>query len=81
MKKLFGYSCEYCSGTVKGKLVDREAFKHKIGFVILEQVTIGVCDQCGSRYYTADTLKRVSAIASGKAKRSRTQRVPVAQAV
>lgn len=81
MKKLFGYGCEFCSGTVQGKRVDREAFKHKTGFVILEKVTIGVCDQCGSRYYTADTLKRVRAIASGKAKPARTQRVPVAQAV
>lgn len=81
MKKLFGYGCEYCSGTVKGKRVDREAFKHKTGFVILEEVMIGVCDQCGSRYYTAETLKRVRAIALGKAKPTRTQRVPVAQAV
>jgi len=81
MKKLFGYVCEFCSGTVTSKLVDREAFKHKAGFVILEEVTIGVCNQCGSRYYTADTLKRVHAIASGKAKPTRTQRVPVAHAV
>jgi YgiT-type zinc finger domain-containing protein len=81
MKKLFGYKCEFCSGTVKAKRVDREAFKHKIGFVILEEVTIGVCSQCGSRYYTAETLKRVRAIASGKAKPTRTQRVPVAQAM
>ncbi len=81
MKNLFGYGCEYCSGTVKGKRIDREAFKHKTGFVILAQVTIGFCDECGSRYYTANTLKRVHAIASGKAKPTRTQRVPVAQAV
>ena len=81
MKKQFGYGCEFCSGTVKGKRVDREAFKHKTGFVILEEVTIGVCDQCGSRYYAAETLKRVHEIASGKAKPTRTQRVPVAQAV
>jgi hypothetical protein len=32
MKNLFGYGCEFCSGTVKGKRVDREAFKHKAGF-------------------------------------------------
>lgn len=81
MKKQFGYGCEFCKGIVKGKRVDREAFKHKTGFVILEQVLIGVCDQCGSRYYSAKTLKRVHAIASGKAKPTRTQRVPVAQAV
>lgn len=54
MKKQFGYGCEFCRGIVKGKRVDREAFKHKTGFVILEQVLIGVCDQCGSRYYCED---------------------------
>ncbi len=81
MKKQYGYRCEFCSGIVKGKRVDREAFKHKTGLVILEQVLIGVCDRCGSRYYTAKTLKRVHAIASGKAKPTGTQRVPVAQAV
>lgn len=81
MKKRFGYQCEYCEGTVKAKCVDREAFKHKAGFVILEEVTIGVCDQCGNRYYSADILKRVEAIATGKVKPTRTQRVPVAHAV
>ncbi len=81
MKKQFGYRCEYCEGTVKARRVEREAFKHKAGFVILEKVRIGVCDQCGNRYYQAEVLKRVHAIATGKLKPERTQRVPVAQAV
>ena len=38
MKAQFGYQCEYCDGTVRAKQVDREAFKHKTGFVILEDV-------------------------------------------
>ena len=58
----------------------REAFKHKAGFVILEDVLIGVCDQCGNRYYSADTLKRVQAVATGKVRPERTEQVPVAQA-
>jgi len=81
MKKQFGYRCEYCEGTVRARRVEREAFKHKTGFVILEKVTIGVCDQCGNRYYPAEVLKRVHAIATGKLKPKRTQQVPVAQAV
>ena len=44
MKSQFGYQCEYCEGTVREKRVEREAFKHKAGFVILEDVVIGVCD-------------------------------------
>jgi YgiT-type zinc finger domain-containing protein len=59
--------------------VDREAFKPTVGFVILEDVLIGVCDQCGNRYYSADTLKRVQAIATGKIPPDRTEQVPVAR--
>lgn len=80
MKTKFGYRCEYCEGTVRSKRVEREAFKHRSGFVILEDVAIGVCDQCGNRYYSADVLKRVQAIATGKIPAERTQRVPVAHA-
>ncbi|HEV8714942.1 MAG TPA: YgiT-type zinc finger protein [Candidatus Binatia bacterium] len=80
MRKQFGYKCEYCEGTVREKYVEREAFKHKAGFVILEDVAIGVCDKCGNRYYTADTLKRVQAIAAGEIRPERTEQVPVAHA-
>lgn len=80
MKSQFGYSCEYCDGVVQAKRVDREAFKHKAGFVILEDVEIGVCDACGNRYYTAETLKKVQAVASGKIRPDRTEQVPVAHA-
>jgi YgiT-type zinc finger domain-containing protein len=80
MKKRFGYRCEYCEGTVKEKRVEREAFKHKTGFVILENILAGVCGKCGNRYYSADTLKRVEAVASGKIPPTRTEQVPVAHA-
>ncbi len=74
----FGYRCEYCDGTVRERIVDREAFKHKRGFVILENVLIGVCDKCGNRYYAAETLKRAHAVAEGTIPPERTEQVPVA---
>ncbi len=80
MKTQFGYQCEYCEGTVQEKRVEREAFKHKAGFVILEEVVLGVCDKCGNRYYTAETLKRVQAVATGKVPPERIEQVPVVQA-
>lgn len=80
MTTQFGYRCEYCEGMVREKRVAREAFKHKASFVILEDVVIGVCDKCGNRYYSADTLKRVQAIAMGKIPPERTEQVPVAHA-
>lgn len=80
MTSQFGYPCEYCEGTVQAKPVEREAFKHKAGFVILEGVVIGICDRCGNRYYSADTLKRVQAIATGEVRPERTEEIPVAHA-
>ena len=80
MTAQFGYQCVYCAGTVQAKRVPREAFKHKTGFVILEEVVIGICDTCGNRYYSADTLKQVEALATGTIPPERTEQVPVAHA-
>ena len=77
---MYGYKCEYCEGTVQPRLIEREAFKHKNGFVILENVTIGVCDVCGNRYYSADILHTVHDIATGRRKPEKTEVIPVALA-
>ena len=74
---MYGYQCEYCEGVVKPRKVKRESFKHKNGFIILEDVTIGVCDQCGNRYYSADILHTVHELATGKRVPDRTEEVPV----
>jgi YgiT-type zinc finger domain-containing protein len=63
---MYGYKCEYCDGIVREKIVKRESFKHKDGFVILENVPIGVCDHCGTRYYHASLLRRVAEVAAGR---------------
>jgi YgiT-type zinc finger domain-containing protein len=78
---MYGYKCEYCEGTVQPRLIEREAFKHKKGFVILENVTIGVCDVCGNRYYSADILHTVHDIATGRRKPEKTEVIPVALVV
>jgi len=75
---MFGYQCEYCEGKVQPRQVEREAFKHKNGFVILEKIIVGVCDVCGNRYYSANILHTVHEIATGKKKPERTERIPVA---
>lgn len=76
----FGYRCEHCEGTVRPKRVKQEAFEHKLRFVILEDVTIGVCDSCGSRYYSAESLKRVQELATGAIAPERFDEIPVAHA-
>ena len=74
---MYGYRCEYCEGTVHPRTVKREAFKHRDGFVILENVTIGLCDTCGNRYYSADILHAVHAVATGAKAPERTGLIPV----
>jgi YgiT-type zinc finger domain-containing protein len=76
---MYGYQCEYCEGTVQPRTVKREAFKHRDGFVILENVSIGICDNCGNRYYSADILHGVHAVATGAQTAERTEQIPVAQ--
>jgi YgiT-type zinc finger domain-containing protein len=75
---MYEYRCEYCDGTVKSRVVERESFKHKNGFIILENLEIGVCDRCGNRYYSAEILHAVHEIGTGKRRPERTERVPVA---
>ena len=76
--KMYGYKCEYCEGTVKNRIVKRESFKHKAGFVILEDVPIGICDRCGYRYYHSTVLQRVEEIAFGRKVPERMETIPVA---
>lgn len=76
---MYGYKCEYCRGTVKKRLVKKEVFKHRHGFVMLENVPVGICDNCGYRYYHSTILKRVDEIAAGKQAPIRTEVIPVAQ--
>lgn len=78
---MYGYRCEYCEGTVQPRMVKREAFKHKKGFIILEDVTIGICNVCGNRYYSADILHTVHDIASGTKLPERTEAIPVGHVV
>lgn len=77
---MYDYKCEHCEGTVRAKKVEREAFKHKSGFVILEDVEVGVCDACGSSYYNAEILHTVHDLATGAKPFERTEAIPVAHA-
>jgi YgiT-type zinc finger domain-containing protein len=76
-KKVYDQLCEHCEGTVRPKKIDREAFKHKKGFVILEGITVGVCDGCGMRYYSAEILHEVHDIATGAKAFDRIEQIPV----
>ena len=54
-----------------------QAIRHKRNFMILEDVPIGICDNCGARYFAATVLRRVAEIGRGAASPLRTIEVPV----
>jgi YgiT-type zinc finger domain-containing protein len=74
---MYGYPCEYCDGIVQYRMIQQEVFKHKSGFVMLENVPIGVCEKCGYRYYNSSILNRVHEIAEGIHNPDRTECIPV----
>lgn len=71
--------CEYCDGTVCELVAEREVFTHKKGLVILKNVPIGVCNKCGSRYYSSKLLHEVDDIATGKRRADEEELVPIAE--
>jgi YgiT-type zinc finger domain-containing protein len=75
---MYDFRCEHGAGTILERRVDREAIRHKGTFIILEDVPVGVCDQCGARYFDASILRRVAEIGRGTAPSPRTIEVPVA---
>ena len=56
----------------------REVFNHANGIAILENVPIGVCDQCQAHYYSAEVLKRVESVIDGTTPATHREQIPVA---
>ncbi len=47
------------------------------GYVVLEDVPIGLCDKCGARYFHPSILRRVAEIGRGPTPTARTIEIPV----
>ncbi len=74
---LYDFQCEYCEGTVRERIIDREPISHHRGIAVLENVPVGVCERCGAHYYAASVLKRVESILTSPTPPGRTMQVPV----
>ena len=74
---LYGFPCEYCDGTVRERIIDREPISHHRGIAVLENVPNGVCDRCGAHYYAASVVKRVESILTSPSPPGRVIQVPV----
>ena len=58
-------SCEYCGGQIKQQKV-RVDHRWKDRLIVIEKVPVGVCRECGERYYAAVVLRRLDQMAQGK---------------
>lgn len=70
-----GERCEYCDGPILEKKVDLLR-KIRGKYVLVKNVSAGVCRECGTRYYTANVLKTIRATIAGRQKARR--KIPVA---
>ena len=74
---MYDFACEHCDGTVRKRVVEREALRHKGNSAILEDVPIGICDKCGTRYFDPSVLRRVAEMGRGNVPSQRTIEIPV----
>ena len=68
--------CEYCSGEIRQRKVTVDHW-YKDKLVIIKDVPVGVCQECGQRYYAATTLDRLDAMAQNSNTASKRISVPV----
>jgi YgiT-type zinc finger domain-containing protein len=74
---MYDFTCEHCGGTVRERVVEREALRHKGSIVVLESVPIGVCEKCGARYFDASVVRRAAEIGRGVTPADGTIEVPI----
>ena len=70
-----GERCEYCNGPIVERVAD---LTRKVSgkYVLIKNVPVGVCRECGTRYYAANVLKTIEAsIKRRKAKKEITMAV------
>lgn len=68
--------CSFCGGEVKEDKVELE-YRYKGNLFIFQNVTAGICGQCGERYLTAKVAKEIELRIQTKEKWDKTISVPV----
>ena len=71
-----GEHCEYCDGPIVEKTVD---LPRRVGkrYVLIKNVPVGVCKECGTRYFAANILKTIEATIRGRRKAKKEICMPV----
>jgi YgiT-type zinc finger domain-containing protein len=60
-----GETCEYCGGSINERLVDLPK-KLARKYILIKNVPAGVCQSCGTRYFSANVLKTIEETAKGR---------------
>ncbi len=62
--------CEYCNEPIIEKIIE---LPRKVGekYILIQNVSVGVCKGCGIRYYSANVLKNIEMIIQGRRKAER----------
>ena len=68
--------CEYCDGKMKPSSA-RVDHRWKGSLIVIEHVPVGICSECGERYYEAAILRQLDLIAQGKVGSVRQMKIPV----
>ncbi|MFN8489629.1 MAG: YgiT-type zinc finger protein [Caldilineaceae bacterium] len=71
-----GETCEYCGGPMVEKRVTLHR-KVSGNYVFIENVPVGVCTECGTRYFAANVLKTLEESVHGRRQKDREILVPV----
>ena len=69
-------NCTYCGGDVLEKL-ERIDYRYHGQLFIIENVPVGICDQCGEKFFTAEMAKKLEETVAGSHKSLKTVAVPV----
>ncbi|MFQ5574818.1 MAG: YgiT-type zinc finger protein, partial [Terriglobia bacterium] len=68
--------CRYCGGEVEERL-ERLDYRYHGQLFLVENVTVGVCKQCGEKFLTAQVAKQIEAAVSSVKEPVATVAIPV----
>lgn len=68
--------CYYCGGSVEARLMPRE-LRWRSRLFVIEDVPMGVCEQCGEKFLTPEVAKDIDRILEEKEEPTKTIQVPV----
>ena len=50
--------CTFCGGTVEEQLIEYD-YRRNHRLMVISNVPVGVCGQCGEKYFRAEVLKKM----------------------